>query len=124
MALTETPLALPPSVPGKASLVAERPGRLEIEVACPEQQLLVVNESYHAGWRVAVDSLPRRVYRVDGDFMGCLVGPGKERFVWAFQPASLERGWLVSYIGLGLLPLCFFGCPFLRGLLYVRDHVS
>jgi hypothetical protein len=124
VALTEIPLALPRSVPGTATLLAERPGRLEIKVVCPQQQLLVVSESFHAGWQVAVDNQPRRVYRVDGDFMGCVVGPGKERLVWTFQPRSLEEGWQATCIGLALLPLCFFGCPFLPSLLCAKDHVS
>ena len=114
VALTDVPLTLTRSTPGKVTLVAERPGRLEIEVACPERQLLVVNESFHDGWRVAVNGQPRRVYRVDGDFMGCLAGPGKERLVWTFQPDSLAYGWLATYLGLALVPLCFWGYPFPR----------
>ena len=34
--------------------------------------------------------------RVNGDFLGCVVEPGKETVMLEFHPASLRRGWLVS----------------------------
>jgi len=109
-ALSEVPLGLPMSKPGRAVLTAERPGRLEIEVDCPAPQLLVVAESYHPGWQAAIDGAWQELYRINGDFMGCVVGPGKRRVVFRFQPDSLQRGWLVSWLGLSLVSLCFLGC--------------
>jgi len=111
-ALCEVPLALPVSEPGKAILTAESPGHLEIEVECPASQLLVVAESYHPGWCAVVDARPQELFRVNGDFMGCLVPPGKHRVVLAFQPSSLSRGWTTSYLGLSLLGICFLGALF------------
>lgn len=107
--LCEMPLGLPTSEPGKAVLAAERPGQLEIEVDAPASQWLVVAESYHAGWQAVVDDQPQEVYRVNGDFMGCVVGPGKHRVMLTFKPGSLNRGWITSYVGLSLLSLCFLG---------------
>lgn len=108
-ALCETPIALPASKPGKVALVDERPGRFVMEVDCPAPQLLVVAESYHNGWRAAVDGRPQELYRINGDFMGCTVGPGKRRVVFTFQPSSLERGRLTSYVGLSMLSICLLG---------------
>ena len=108
-ALSEVPIALPTSKPGSAVLKTERPGQLEIEVDCPARQLLVVAEGYHAGWRAEIDGSSQQVYRLNGDFMGCLVEEGKHRVVLSFQPASLDRGRLASYIGLSVISLCFLG---------------
>ncbi len=108
-ALSEVPLGLPASKPGTAALVAERPGRLKIEVDCPAPQLLVVAESYHRGWKAAVDAQPLELYRINGDFMGCVVGPGKHQVILTFQPSSLQRGWLTSCLGLSMLSVCFLG---------------
>ena len=105
----EVPLDLPASTPGTAALVAERPGRLEIAVDCPARQLLVVAESYHSGWHAVIDGQPREIYRVNGDFMGCLVERGKNRVVLDFHPESLDRGWLASCLGLSFVSLCFLG---------------
>jgi len=68
-----------------------------------------VAESYHEGWRASIDSRPVEVFRVYGDFMGCLVEPGKHHVNFVFRPTSLQRGKMASGVGLGLLAICFFG---------------
>jgi hypothetical protein len=108
-ALCDVPLALPPSAPGTAAVTAESPGRMAIDVQCPAKQLLVVAESYHPGWQAAVDGCQRELYRVNGDFMGCLVDGGKHAVMLNFRPDSLQSGWLATWLGLGLLSLCFLG---------------
>jgi len=79
-------------------------------VNCPQPQLLVISESFHLGWKAMVEGRPQNVYRVNGDFMGCIVGPGKQRVVLTFEPNSLEAGRLASCLGMGLLSVCFLGC--------------
>ena len=108
-AICEFPLTLPASQPGRAELVAERPGRLVIDVNCPATQLLVVAESYHSGWRAAVDGLPEEIFRINGDFMGCVVGTGRHRVTMNFEPGSLQRGLLTSCAGLCMMPFCLIG---------------
>jgi hypothetical protein len=105
-ALAEFPLALPPGEPGVAQVLDDRPGRLHIRCDCPSPQLLVVAESYHPGWQARVEGEPRQVFRVNGDFIGCIVGPGPEHVELAFRPPSLRRGRLASVAGLGLLGCC------------------
>ena len=101
-ALTDFPLRLSATPPGEARLAAQRPGRLEVAVAAPGRQLLVVSESYHSGWRATIDGAPQAVLRVNGDYLGCVVGPGKQNVLLEFRPESLWRGWLASLAGLGL----------------------
>jgi hypothetical protein len=108
-ALCEVPLDLPPSTAGTAAVTAESPGRMAIEVQCPATQLLVVAESYHPGWQAAIDGRPRELYRVNGDFMGCVVDAGKHAVTLRFEPDSLQIGWLATWLGLTLLSLCFLG---------------
>jgi len=116
-ALSGVALALMPGEPGTASLVEDDPGRLRVRTESQTAQLLVVAESYHPGWKAAVGGAPAQVYRVNGDFMGCLVGPGTQSVDFQFQPASLRTGRLVSYLGLGFLPFCLIGVlrPAARG---------
>jgi hypothetical protein len=108
-ALCDVPLTLPVSKPGTATLNAEQPGQLAITTECPATQLLVVGERYHSGWQATIDDVPQEVYRVNGDFMGCVVGPGKHHVVLVFEPKSLQYGWILSCFGLGALGLCFIG---------------
>lgn len=108
-ALVEFPLALPPSEPGKAVLISDEPGRIEIEFECPAMQLLVVAESHHSGWRAAIDGRPCDVLRVNGDFIGCLADAGRHKIIFEFRPESLQRGWMATVLGVCLISLCFLG---------------
>jgi hypothetical protein len=108
-ALSEVPLVFPagPSTaaPGAAVLDVERPGRMEISVHCPAPQLLVVAESYHAGWQCTVDGSPQTVLRINGDFMGLPIPAGDHQVQFEFHPRSLWFGRIDSCLGLGLLGL-------------------
>ena len=108
-ALSDVALALPPAKPGTASIVEDIPGRLSVRTEAQSVQLLVFAESYHPGWKAVVDGSPVQVYRVNGDFMGCLVGRGTQLAAFEFKPASLHTGRLISYLGLGFLPFCLIG---------------
>ena len=112
-ALTEDPLELPGGRAGSASVVCERPGRLEIQVDSPSTQLLVVSESFHSGWQARLDGEPQPVLRVDGDFLGCLVEPGRHQLTLEFRPRSLCYGRILSLLGLGLAAACL-ATPLLR----------
>jgi len=106
-ALTETPLALSDVPGGTATLLSQRPGRLQIRCNSPTPQLLVVSESYHPGWQAIVDGDRRPVLRVNGDFLGCRVGPGSRQVELQFRPRSLYHGQMVSCLGM-VLVLVFF----------------
>lgn len=107
VALCDFSLALPPGKPGEAMIAQERPGHLAVNVRCSSPQMLVIAESFHEGWRCAVDGVPRRLYRINGDFMGCLVEPGNAEAVLDFRPESLHRGYLASLAGFALMLGCF-----------------
>lgn len=111
IALCEYSLAFPPASGGQATVVAQRPGRIQIDVCCRSPQLLSVAESYHSGWRLTVDGTPQSTCRINGDFLGCPVEAGQHEVVFEFRPESLHRGWIASMIGLGLVLCCFSGRP-------------
>ena len=108
--LAETPFQSPASKQGSVAVTAHRPGYWEVDLNGSVPQLLVLNEPYRTGWRAAVDGLPREIYRVNGDSMGCTAMPGKHKVAFHYQPESLQRGRFASYLGMGLLSLCFLGC--------------
>ena len=93
-------LDLRPSRPGTARLQEDRPGRIGVAVEAPQRQLLVVSESYHEGWRVSVDGRPATLERVNGDFVGCVVEPGKHHVDFVYRPANLWWGKTVSLASL------------------------
>jgi hypothetical protein len=121
-ALTEYPLDLPPATPGSVEVTTDRPGQLDLVVTTPTRQLLVDSESYHPGWQAVVGGTPRPVLRVNGDFLGCVVGPGKETVSLAFRPESLRWGRLASAAGLGLTGI-FLVCGLVRFRRRSKDDI-
>ena len=105
--LVSEPIRLPGGAPGQATIISDRPGSIRVITSAPTQQLLIVSESYHKGWRVRVDSEPRPVVRVYGDFFGCLVGPGTHEVKFTFDPKSFRLGRWLSATGLAAMLVCF-----------------
>jgi hypothetical protein len=102
-ALVDHPVALDGGPPGRLSIALRRPGRWEIDTDCAGRQMLVVAESFHSGWQATIDAHRVPVLPVNGDFLGCVVGPGRQHLVLEFRPRSLAAGWVVTCLGLGLL---------------------
>jgi hypothetical protein len=119
-ALCQYALALPPGKPGTAALTQHRAGQMAVNVCCSSPQLLVIAESYHPGWRCTIDGSPAPVYRVNGDFLGCIVEPGNVEVRLEFHPDSLFRGRLVTLAGLGMIGLCLFTGAARRKLAFVE----
>jgi len=85
-----------------ARTVTDRPGHLVVETDCPRPAVLVLTENYHSGWTAATDGVPRQPLRLNSDFLGCLVEPGRSTIEFCFAPVSLGHGRLLSVCGLGL----------------------
>jgi hypothetical protein len=75
-ALVEHPVDLVAGPPGEAELEEDLPGSIRIATRSQTRQLLLLSESFHPGWQVAVDGTPRSVVRTYGDFLGCVVDAG------------------------------------------------
>ena len=119
-ALCDYSLALPPGMPGTATIAHRGGGQIDVAVRCSSPQLLVLAESYHSGWRCFIDGSPAATYRVNGDFLGCVVEPGNAEVRWEFRPDSLRRGRLMTLVGLGLIGLCLFTGAARRELAFVE----
>lgn len=103
VALVAAPLSLGGGPPGVVIVAADRPGRVRITAVAPSRQLVVLSESWHAGWRVRVGGRPQDALRVNGDFLGAVVERGRQDVEFAFAPASLRRGAMLTVVALGLL---------------------
>jgi len=97
------PAPLPDAAPGSAWLAADRPGKLDAVTDAPARQLLVVSESYHEGWRARIDGRRARVFRLNGDFLGCVVPPGRHEVRFRFRPRGEKAGALLCALSLGLI---------------------
>ncbi len=102
-ALVEQPLDLEPGPKGIAEISTDQPGDIRLVIESPSRQLLVMAERYHAGWQATASGKPLTILRVNGDFMGCIVGPGRSDIEFQFRPPSLQWGRWLSLLGLGLV---------------------
>ena len=100
VALVYEEIELPGGKPGKAKITVDRPGAITVATESESRQLLVLSESYHDGWRAAVDGNEVVALAVYGDFMGCVVEAGTHEVKFVFKPKSLRNGALLSALGL------------------------
>jgi hypothetical protein len=118
-ALLDEPVELVQGEVGKAKLVTDRPGLIEVVTSSSSRQLLILSERYHPGWQATEDGRPIKILRAYGDFQASVVGPGQRRVVFRFQPASFVAGAWISGLG-----ICFAAVVFLFVLRFPRRHRS
>jgi len=105
-ALTDYPVILGVGKPGTVQITKDRPGDIEVQTSAPTRQLLVLTESYNAGWRITEDGHPLPLLRAYGDFQACVVDTGAHHLVFQFAPKSLRQGAYLSLAGLLAEILC------------------
>ena len=101
-ALVDERIDLEPGPAGDAAIEEDLPGAIRIAVHAPTRQLLVISESVHAGWRAEVDDATARALRVNGDFLGVLVGAGAHEVQLRFAPRSFTVGCWTSLAGVAI----------------------
>jgi hypothetical protein len=97
---------LPHGEPGKNTDVKEDSvtpeldrGRIvRMRTQSPEPRLLVVSDSFDAGWKASVDGLPARVQRCDYMFLGIPLAPGTHVVEMSYRPPLLFVGGAISIL--------------------------
>ena len=90
-------------VHGYARVAEDRPGSIVVETSSDSRRLLVLTERFHSGWRGTEDAVALETVRVYGDFLGCVVNPGRHRIALTFAPASMTYGLRASLAGILVL---------------------
>ena len=88
---------------GTATIMIDRPGRIEIQTSTASPQLLVLSERFSSGWQAKVDGKLISIMRAEIDFMGCITPVGEHTICFAFAPTSVRHGRLLSTLTLLLL---------------------
>jgi hypothetical protein len=102
-ALVSQPVQLQDGPPGSAVILEDKPGRALVGTSAEDRRLLFLSESFHPGWQAFVDGARCPLLRVNGDFIGCVVGGGQHKVQFRFAPASLRYGCWLSLCGAGVL---------------------
>jgi hypothetical protein len=91
----------PPSVAEQRAITPARvvryePRRVAIDVDAAGPGLLVLTDTFYAGWRATVDGVAVPIYRANSLFRAVEVGAGRHRVGFAFRPTSFYLGAAVS----------------------------
>ncbi|PYQ94720.1 MAG: hypothetical protein DMF96_24955 [Acidobacteria bacterium] len=86
-----------------------------LETTAARRQLLTLTERFHGGWRAMQDDREREATRVYGDFLGCIVDPGRHLVRFTFAPASFSAGVRTSLASLAALILTLVSSTLLCG---------
>jgi hypothetical protein len=81
---------------GTAQITRDEPGRIEVRTDAGARQLLVVSESFDAGWVATIDGREATVEQVNGDFLGSVVPAGRHDIALTFSPRFLAMGKWIS----------------------------
>jgi hypothetical protein len=101
------PRAQAPTRPAERLLYEEGPNALRVAWQIGEPGMLRVLESWDPGWRATVNGEPVPIYRADFLFMAVPVPAGPCEVRFAYRPASLRRGFVLSALGLAGILACF-----------------
>ncbi|MAE71599.1 MAG: hypothetical protein CME06_14165 [Gemmatimonadetes bacterium] len=89
---------------GEARIVHYSNQHVEVEVESSGRGLLVLSDCYYPGWAARVDGAETEVLRADHHLRGVVVGEGRHRVVFEFDPVENGVGaWisLVAALGIG-----------------------
>jgi hypothetical protein len=85
-------LGLPDPMQGQASIRYESPTRAELDVEMQTAGLVLLADSWNAGWRADLDGASCPIYRVDVALRGFHVPAGKHQIVCTYDPLSVRIG--------------------------------
>ena len=106
VALLASTRALPratPGAPATLELVSRSPGRYALAIDAPTPRVLLVRESWSAGWSARVDGADAPVHRADGVFFAVGVPEGRHDVTLRFRQPGLAAGLSLAIGWLGLL---------------------
>ena len=106
----QTGLATPTSqqgFEGGAHIASDRLNELVIETAANGNAMLVLNDSWDAGWTAYVDGAKQPVLRANYAFRGVVVPEGEHTVVLSYRPRAFLIGLAFSAVSLCALLIVF-----------------
>lgn len=96
--------------------------RLSARVEAAMPALIATSQPAIPGWHARVDGEAAETVRVDGAFLGVLVGPGEHRLEWVYAPASWR--WGLGACALGTLAWAALMVPWTRAAGKGRNAIT
>jgi hypothetical protein len=98
---------------GTVRVVADDDDRVTLRATLARRGLVVLDDQWAPGWRVAIDGRAARPVRTDMVMRGVVVPPGSHEIVWSYRVPGLRAGAALSLIGL-LAALAWAGFLLMR----------
>jgi uncharacterized membrane protein YfhO len=102
---TEQAPSLPagPPVESQATILAETPQRIEIQVQAAAPGYLVLLDTFYPGWTATLDGQPTPIYRANYLSRAVFMPAGQHQVIFTYRPFSFRIGGGLSLLVLGLL---------------------
>lgn len=88
---------------GQVRIVEDAPERVAVEATSDSRALLVLNDTYAAGWTATVDGAPAEVLPANYLARGVWIGPGRHVVAFSYRTPMLREGWSVLLAGAAAL---------------------
>ena len=85
---------------GTANIKVYTPSKIVIEVDSPQNNTLILSDSYYPGWRATIDDQTTMINRTDGALRRIDVPAGQHSVIMTYQPLSFTLGLAISIISL------------------------
>lgn len=82
--------------------VVESWNEIVVRAETPVEAILVVADSYDPGWKATIDGEPAEILPAYGLIRGVALPPGSHEVRMVYRPGSLQRGVVLSLLGLVL----------------------
>jgi Bacterial membrane protein YfhO len=93
---------------GEAHIVDYTPDAIRVTAETPAPGLLVLTDSYYAGWTALVDGERRSIYRADGAFRGVWLSAGQHTVSFEFRPLSVRMGGAITLLAMAVAAWLLF----------------
>jgi hypothetical protein len=92
-----------PPVESQATILAENPQRIEIQVQAAAPGYLVLLDTFYPGWAATLDGQPTPIYRANYLSRAVFVPVGQHQVIFTYRPFSFRIGVGLALLVLGLL---------------------
>lgn len=86
-----------PATGGTVIIDEERPETMRLRVSTPIATIVVIRDTFFAGWQATVDGVPAPVWRADLLFRAVPVSAGDHVIEMTFRQATFEVGRMISF---------------------------
>jgi hypothetical protein len=104
--------------------VVDKNGLIRVDLTLSHDDMLIVRETFDAGWRAEVDGRPASVTPYRGVFLAVPVGKGRHRVDLVYDPAEVRAACAVSVGALLLTVLLGTGSSLIRALRFLAKGLG